>query len=125
MLTGSCIVARPQVGPRTEISTRTGEDHATIIGRRRNLAEGREKLTPHDVVCRILLRGTIECDGDDAVGPVDGDCLECVGCHDPTIHNDAVGFDATRKRVKRRTDIVFVAAALVVALSLVAWAFLG
>jgi len=36
-----------------------------------------------------------------------------------------VGFDATRKRVKRRTDIVFVAAALVVALGLVAWAFLG
>jgi hypothetical protein len=36
-----------------------------------------------------------------------------------------VGFDATRKRVKRRTDIVFVAAALMVALSLVAWAFLG
>jgi hypothetical protein len=36
-----------------------------------------------------------------------------------------VGFDATRKRVKRRTDIVFVAAALTVAVALVAWAFLG
>jgi hypothetical protein len=36
-----------------------------------------------------------------------------------------VGFDATRKRVKRRTDIVFVIAAVAAAFGLVAWAFFG
>lgn len=36
-----------------------------------------------------------------------------------------MGFDATRKRVKRRTDIVFVLAAVSAAFALVAWAFFG
>jgi hypothetical protein len=36
-----------------------------------------------------------------------------------------VGFDPQRKHVRRRSDIFFVAAALVVAAFLVAWAFLG
>ena len=36
-----------------------------------------------------------------------------------------MGFDPTRRRVQRRTDAVFVAAAIVVAAALVAWGFLG
>jgi hypothetical protein len=36
-----------------------------------------------------------------------------------------MGFDPNRRRVARRTDAVFVAAALVVAVALVAWALLG
>jgi hypothetical protein len=36
-----------------------------------------------------------------------------------------MGFDATRKRVRRKSDYVLVAAALLVAVLLVAWAFLG
>lgn len=36
-----------------------------------------------------------------------------------------MGFDPNRRRVPRRTDVVFVAAALVVAVALVAWALLG
>jgi len=47
------------------------------------------------------------------------------GRHAPTIHNDAVGFDATRKQVKRKTDILFVVGAIAAALALVAWGFFG
>jgi hypothetical protein len=36
-----------------------------------------------------------------------------------------MGFDPNRRRVPRRTDALFVAAALVVAVALVAWALLG
>jgi hypothetical protein len=36
-----------------------------------------------------------------------------------------VGFDPNRRRVPRRTDIVFVAAAMLVALALLVWAFFG
>jgi len=36
-----------------------------------------------------------------------------------------MGFDPNRRRVPRRTDALFVAAALAVALALVAWALLG
>jgi hypothetical protein len=36
-----------------------------------------------------------------------------------------MGFDPNRRRVPRRTDAVFVAAALVVSVALVAWALLG
>jgi hypothetical protein len=36
-----------------------------------------------------------------------------------------VGFDATRKQVKRKTDIIFVVGALAAAIGLVIWAFLG
>lgn len=36
-----------------------------------------------------------------------------------------MGFNPNRRRVARRTDIVFVAAAVVAALALVAWALLG
>lgn len=36
-----------------------------------------------------------------------------------------MGLDPTRKRVPRRTDIVFVAAAILAAAALVAWGFLG
>ena len=36
-----------------------------------------------------------------------------------------MGLDPTRKRVARRTDVVFVVAALVAAAALVAWGFLG
>ena len=36
-----------------------------------------------------------------------------------------MGFNPTRKRVARSTDIWFVTAAIVVAFALVAWAFLG
>ena len=37
----------------------------------------------------------------------------------------AMGFNPTRKRVARGTDVWFVAAAVVVSLALVMWAFLG
>jgi hypothetical protein len=36
-----------------------------------------------------------------------------------------VGFDPNRKRVRRASDFVFVGAALVVAVALVAWALVG
>lgn len=36
-----------------------------------------------------------------------------------------MGFDPTRKRVVRRSDIVFVVAAIAVSLALVAWALFG
>ena len=36
-----------------------------------------------------------------------------------------MGFDPTRQQVRRRSDVVFVVAALVVAVALVAWALLG
>jgi hypothetical protein len=36
-----------------------------------------------------------------------------------------MGFNPHRKRVRRASDYVFVAAAVVAALALVAWAFLG
>jgi hypothetical protein len=36
-----------------------------------------------------------------------------------------MGFDPQRRRVKRRTDIVYVATAIAVSLALVAWAFAG
>jgi hypothetical protein len=36
-----------------------------------------------------------------------------------------VGFDATRKQVKRKTDIIFVVGALAASIGLVIWAFLG
>lgn len=36
-----------------------------------------------------------------------------------------MGLDPTRKRVARKTDIWFVAAALVAAAALVTWGFLG
>ena len=38
---------------------------------------------------------------------------------------DAMGFNPTRKRIARSTDIWFVIAALSVASALVAWAFFG
>ena len=36
-----------------------------------------------------------------------------------------MGFDPHRRQVRRRSDYVFVAAAIVVALALVVWAVLG
>jgi hypothetical protein len=36
-----------------------------------------------------------------------------------------VGFDATRKQVKRKTDILFVVGAIAAAIALVAWGFFG
>jgi hypothetical protein len=36
-----------------------------------------------------------------------------------------MGFDPNRRRVPRRTDVVFVAAALLAAAALVVWALLG
>lgn len=36
-----------------------------------------------------------------------------------------MGFNPTRKRVARSTDVWFVAAAITVAFALVAWAFFG
>jgi len=36
-----------------------------------------------------------------------------------------MGFDATRKQVRRTSDYALVAAALIVCVALVAWAFLG
>lgn len=36
-----------------------------------------------------------------------------------------MGMDPTRRHVRRNSDYVFVAAALIVAVALVAWAFLG
>jgi hypothetical protein len=36
-----------------------------------------------------------------------------------------MGFDPNRRRVPRRTDTLFVAAALLVAVALVAWALVG
>jgi hypothetical protein len=36
-----------------------------------------------------------------------------------------VGFDATRKQVKRKTDILFVVGAISVVVALVAWGFFG
>lgn len=36
-----------------------------------------------------------------------------------------MGLDPTRKRVARKTDVVFVAAALLAAAALIAWGFLG
>ncbi len=38
---------------------------------------------------------------------------------------EAMGMDPTRRHVRRNSDYVFVAAALIVAVALVAWAFLG
>ncbi len=38
---------------------------------------------------------------------------------------DPMGMDPTRRHVRRNSDYVFVAAALIVAVALVAWAFLG
>lgn len=40
-------------------------------------------------------------------------------------HTGSMGLDPTRRHVRRRSDYVFVAAALIVAVALVAWAFLG
>jgi hypothetical protein len=39
-------------------------------------------------------------------------------------YRDGVGYNPYRKRVRRRSDVVFVGAALVVALALVLWAML-
>lgn len=36
-----------------------------------------------------------------------------------------MGFDPQRRRVARKTDIVFVVSAIIVSLVLLAWAFLG
>jgi hypothetical protein len=36
-----------------------------------------------------------------------------------------MGFDPTRRRVERRTDVWFVVGALAVAAALIAWGFLG
>ncbi len=36
-----------------------------------------------------------------------------------------MGMDPTRRHVRRNSDYVFVATALIVAVALVAWAFLG
>jgi hypothetical protein len=43
----------------------------------------------------------------------------------PGDDTDGMGFNPHRKRVARPTDIVFVAAAMVVVLALLAWAVLG
>ena len=43
----------------------------------------------------------------------------------PGDHTDHVGFNPYRKYVAKRADYVFVAAAALVCLGLVAWAFLG
>lgn len=40
-------------------------------------------------------------------------------------HTDAMGLDPNRKRVPRTSDYVFVAAAVVVAVALLAWALLA
>lgn len=40
-------------------------------------------------------------------------------------HTGAMGFDATRKQVRRKSDYVMVVVALLVCAALVAWAFLG
>jgi len=42
-----------------------------------------------------------------------------------TIHNVDVGFDSTRKQVRRKSDILFVLCAIVGAFALVAWAAFG
>jgi hypothetical protein len=43
----------------------------------------------------------------------------------PGDDTDGVGFNPYRKKVVRRTDFVMLAAAVLVALALVGWAFLG
>jgi len=43
----------------------------------------------------------------------------------PSGQTAAMGFNPDRRRVARRTDIVFVIAAVVAVLALVAWALLG
>lgn len=40
-------------------------------------------------------------------------------------HTGSMGFDATRKQVRRKSDFIMVVVALLVCAALVAWAFLG
>ncbi len=55
-------------------------------------------------------------------GPVHG----CPHRATPDIRQTVpMGMDPTRRHVRRNSDYVFVAAALIVAVALVAWAFLG
>jgi hypothetical protein len=43
----------------------------------------------------------------------------------PAGDTDVMGFDPNRKRVARRTDIVFVAAAVIAVIALLAWTAFG
>jgi hypothetical protein len=43
----------------------------------------------------------------------------------PSDDTDVMGFDPNRKRVARRTDIVFVAAAVIAVIALLAWTAFG
>ncbi len=43
----------------------------------------------------------------------------------PSDDTESMGFDPQRRRVPRRSDYVFVVAAVVVAVGLLAWAFLA
>ena len=116
-----------QVGPGTEVSAGTGDDHHTVLGAAPDLLEGGQQFVPHDGVDGVLAMRAVEGDGHHAgVVALDDDRLQRVGGrHAPTIHNDAVGFDATRKQVKRKTDILFVVGAIAAAVALVAWGFFG
>ena len=86
------------------------------------------QFDPHLTVDRVLALGTIERESDHTLGPLDDDGLVLLGIRvvaHPRDDNDGMGFNPYRKFRARRADYVFVAAAIVAAIALVVWAFLG
>ena len=51
--------------------------------------------------------------------------IVCMVVPMPSDHNPAVGFNPYRKRAARRSDVVFLAGAAVIALACVLWVLLG
>ena len=125
MLVGASRSAPCEVGSRAEIATCSGEHHNTIGSALTNFVEVCEEFIPHHLVNSVLSLRAIESDADNARRACDFNSFKCVGCHLFTIHNVDVGFDSTRKQVRRKSDILFVLSAIVGALALVAWAAFG
>jgi hypothetical protein len=60
-----------EIRSAAELAGRTGDHDSPVIGRGGDLAERRQQFVPHRVVHRVLLRGAVERDRDDATGAGD------------------------------------------------------
>ena len=108
--------APEQKSPPAPVST---SDPVVAAGA--DLAEHGEQLVPHRPVGGVLAFRPVHRDGHDPVGAFDQQRLEA---HARTILR-RVGFNPYRRFRARPADYVLVVAAVVIALALVVWAFLG
>jgi hypothetical protein len=97
VLAGCSSATTCQIGTSTELAARARQHDDPVFGARRDRPERLQQLVPHLSVDRILLCRPVQCDGDNPY----------------------------RKFVAKPADYVFVVAAVLAVIGLLAWAILA